>query len=234
MNKNTNYFGIDISKDVFDVMDGQGIFYQFKNNPTGFKKMLALTDACSHCVMESTGVYHLRLAYYLLENGVKVSVENPLSIKRFIQMKLSKVKTDKKDAKMIYLYAENQHCDLKLWKGQGKVELECSHLMSLSNLYTKQVTAFKNKLHTQEAMGSPSKRVIRSINRSIKHLKTEIDNLEAELLKLVKKEDQDLLTRVESIPGIGRKSSVLLIVLTGGLNVLRQPLSYALIRVSPH
>ncbi|MFD2432947.1 transposase [Mesonia maritima] len=106
MNKNTNYFGIDISKDVFDVMDMDGVFYQFPNSPSGFKKLLSLTDAFSHCVMESTGVYHLRLAYYLLENGIAVSVENPLSIKRFIQMKLSKVKTDKSDAKMISLYAK--------------------------------------------------------------------------------------------------------------------------------
>ncbi len=34
-----------------------------------------------------------------------VSVVNPLSIKRFIQMKLAKVKTDKSDAKAICDYA---------------------------------------------------------------------------------------------------------------------------------
>ncbi|MFD2432946.1 transposase [Mesonia maritima] len=52
----------------------------------------------------------------------------------------------------------------------------------------------------------------------MKHLQAEIDKLEEELLVLVKKEHQALLTRVESIPGIGRKSSVLLIVLTGGFD----------------
>jgi len=55
--------------------------------------------------MESTGVYHLRLASSLVEHKVKVSVENLLSVKRFIQMRLSKIKTDKSDSKMIYDYA---------------------------------------------------------------------------------------------------------------------------------
>lgn len=84
MIKNTNYFGIDISKDVFDVMGSDGKHHQFKNDLSGFKKLFSLTNEFSHCVMESTGVYHLGLAYYLYEKGIAVSIENPLSIKRFI------------------------------------------------------------------------------------------------------------------------------------------------------
>lgn len=48
-------------------------------------------------------------------------------------------------------------------------------------------------------------------------MEKEIDKLEDSLLKLVKQDNQDLLTRVESIPGTGRRSSMLLIVLTCGL-----------------
>lgn len=55
--------------------------------------------------MEATGYYHYRLAQFLYKNGVLVSVVNPLSVKRFIQMKLAKVKTDKNDAKAICEYA---------------------------------------------------------------------------------------------------------------------------------
>ena len=53
--------------------------------------------------MEVTAYYHFKLAYYLQENSILVSVENPLYVKRFIQMKLSKNKTDKSDSKMICL-----------------------------------------------------------------------------------------------------------------------------------
>jgi transposase len=68
--------------------------------------------------MEATGYYHYQLAYHLLESGIKVSVENPLLVKRFIQMRLSKIKTDKSDSKLICAYAEQ--VELKLWKGSFK------------------------------------------------------------------------------------------------------------------
>ena len=94
MNKSTIFIGIDISKDVFDVMDSSGNYFQFENDFNGFKNFVKLLGKESHCVMEATGYYHYKLAYYLIENNIRVSVENPLSVKRFIQMRLSKIKTD--------------------------------------------------------------------------------------------------------------------------------------------
>ena len=67
MNKDKKYFGIDISKSVFDVMDSEGNYYQFENKVSGFKKFVKLLDSTSHCVMEATGYYHYQLAYYLVE-----------------------------------------------------------------------------------------------------------------------------------------------------------------------
>ena len=81
MNKDIKYFGLDISHLVFDVTDSDGNYYQFKNSISGFKKLVKLLDSNSHCVMEATGYYHYQLAYYLQEEGIKVSVENPLSVK---------------------------------------------------------------------------------------------------------------------------------------------------------
>ena len=172
MDENTNYFGIDISKDVFDVMGSDGLFHQFSNEMAGYKQFSKLMDSKAHCVMESTGVYHLRLAYYLVENNIRVSVENPLSVKRFIQMKLSRIKTDKSDAKKIYEYAVMN--SPSLWTGQTKNQIECSHLLSLSNLYTKEIIVLKNKLYSEEAQGSPVPTVIRSLKRSLKYFNKEI------------------------------------------------------------
>ena len=103
---------------MFDVTDQKETHYQFTNDFKGFKKFKKLLDKNSHCVMEATGYYHYKLAYFLQENEVLVSVENPLSVKRFIQMKLSKIKTDKSDSKMICTYAEK--VDLRLWEGESK------------------------------------------------------------------------------------------------------------------
>lgn len=72
MSKDMNYFGIDISKDVFDVTDSKGSHHQFKNTLKGFKEFLRLLDNRSHCVMEATGYYHYQLAYFLRDNDINV------------------------------------------------------------------------------------------------------------------------------------------------------------------
>ncbi|MGR7812098.1 IS110 family transposase [Lacinutrix undariae] len=216
MNKDIKYFGLDISHLVFDVTDSQGNYYQFKNNSSGFKKFVKLLDFNSHCVMEATGYYHYQLAYYLQEEGIKVSVENPLSVKRFIQMKLSKIKTDKSDSKLICEYAK--HVELKLWKGNSKHQLECLQMTRLLSVYTKQSTMLKNKLHGEAVLGNPSKAVVSSLKRNLKQVQKEMKTIEDKLLILVKEAHQDVLTRLKSIPGIGPKTSLMLVVLTDGFD----------------
>ena len=105
MNKYKETFGVDISKDVFDVHGSKSGHNQYKNDETGFKKLLKSLPKDCLVAMEATGYYHYRLAQFLYKKGVVVSVINPLSIKRFIQMKLAKVKTDKSDSKAICEYA---------------------------------------------------------------------------------------------------------------------------------
>jgi transposase len=216
MNKDINFFGIDISHLVFDVTDTDGNYHRFKNNATGFKKFLKYLDATSHCVMEATGYYHYQLAYFLLENNIQVSVENPLAVKRFIQMKLSKIKTDKSDSKLICEYA--QQVELKPWQGNSKHQIECLQMTRLLAVYTKQSTMLKNKLHGETVLGNPSKAVVSSLKRSLKHVTKELETIETKLLVLVKQVHQDVLTRIKSIPGIGDKTAVMLVVLTDGFD----------------
>jgi transposase len=216
MSKDKEYFGIDISKDVFDVMSQKGVHYQFKNTQKGFIDFLKILTKKSHCVMEATGYYHYQLAYFLVEKQFVVSVENPLKVKRFIQMSLSKIKTDKSDAKMICKYA--QHVDLQPWKGESKDQQECLQIIRMLSVYSKQSTALKNKIHGEKTLGNTNTLVVKSIKRSLKSNKKEVDLLEKQLEEIVKKSHQDLLTRLESISGLGRKTSLMLIVLTDGFN----------------
>jgi len=216
MNKVSNYFGIDISKDVFDVMDKNSVHYQFKNNESGFRSFSKLLSKDSYCVMEATGYYHYQLASYLLNCNFLVSVANPLSVKRFIQMRLSKIKTDRSDAKMICLYA--QKVELKLWTGHSANQLDCLQITRMLSVYTKQSTALKNKIHGEEVLGEPCLLVVKSIKRSLKNIIKEMKILEDKLNELVKLDHQDLLSRIETIPGLGRKTATMLIVLTDGFS----------------
>jgi len=216
MNKDKKYFGIDISKDVFDVCDNTNNYYQFKNSISGFKKLLKLLDNNSICVLEATGYYHIRLSYFLLENGKGICVINPLKIKRYIQMHLSKIKTDKSDSKMIRNYAEDYHPSL--WFGQSKTQQESLQLSRLLSIYTKQSTQLKNKIHGEQVLGIPSKAVINSLNRQLKSLQKEMKALENKLEVKVKSEYQESLTLLKTIPGIGDKTAMMLLVFTDGFH----------------
>nr|WP_233357720.1 IS110 family transposase [Haloflavibacter putidus] len=214
MDKYKETFGVDTSKDVFDVYSSEGGHSQFKNDSSGFKLFVSTLAVDTLVVMEATGYYHYRLAQFLYKNGIPVSVVNPLSVKRFIQMKLSKIKTDKSDAKAICDYGLST--EVALYNALNDVQAECLQLFRLLDSYLKKRTATKNKLHGEEVLGIPSKYVYRSLKRNLKHLDKEVKGIEARLLELVKQEQQQQLTLLTSIPGIGIKTALFLVVVTDG------------------
>ena len=214
MNKYKEIYGVDISKDVFDVFGSVNGHFRYRNNEDGFKALVKALPKKSLVVMEATGYYHYRLAQFLDKKGIAVSVVNPLSVKRFIQMKLAKVKTDRSDSKAICEYAMMN--EVSLYSAVTDIQAECLQLFRLLDSYIKRGTATKNKLHGEEVLGVPSSFVHRSLKRDLKHLKKEIGAIEARLLKLVKTDQQEQLTLLKSIPGMGEKTALFLIVSTDG------------------
>lgn len=213
MNKNTKFIGIDISKKVFDIWSDEIGHKQFENTQEGFAEFTQLLSRNSWCVMEYTASYYQNLAIYLYENEVPVSVINPLVMKRFIQMKLQHNKTDKSDAQMIVKYAKEQ--SISLWQPLPQYIEECKNLHTTISLYFKQSTALKNKLHSLIDKGTKGK-IITSLKRQIRQVNSEIKLLEQELEVRIKKHEQELLSNLLSIPGIGKKTAILLIVCTNG------------------
>lgn len=214
MTKNTTILGIDISKDSFDVYDQVKGHGQFINAPKGFAAFLKTLDRNSWVVMEATGSYHHRLALYLFEKGVAVSVVNPLVVKRFIQMKLNRVKTDKSDARMICRYGLQQ--ELESWSPDPEYVAQCKEIQGVVQVYFKQRTALKNKLHSLQSKGLVKGKVITCLKRQLRHLDKEIAFLEDEMESLIKTNEPDLYTRIKTIPGLGKKTAILLIVATNG------------------
>ena len=103
------YTGIDVAKDSFVVATrraGKVTTSLYANDKKGIQGFLKSLPSQSWCIMEATGVYSVQLAIALYEKGMKVSVVNPLQIKRFAQTKLKRTKTDKVDAALIAEYGE--------------------------------------------------------------------------------------------------------------------------------
>ncbi len=137
--------------------------------------------------MEATGDYH----HLLFDNTIKVSVENSLKINRFIQSKLTKIKTDKADAKLIYEYAlKNDLPDSQLPNS------EVRQLLSLLDMCQKQSMQLKNKIHGEQTLGVPSKLVLKLLKTSLNNLKKGVDLLGDKLEEIIKEEQGDLLARL--------------------------------------
>lgn len=214
MNKITNFFGIDVSMEVFDVSTPDGEHVQLSNDTVGYQQLFSLLNEDSQCVMEATGSYHQQLATWIFTKGYKVSVVNPLVVKRFAQMRLRLAKTDKADATMIRQYAEVEKPEL--WVPPQEYVTQGFEINSLVMLLIRQRTALKNKLHSVMHKAGKFTAIVKSLNRQIKILDQEIKQLEKSMEDLIKEYEGEIFASLCSIPGIGRKTAMFLIVITNG------------------
>lgn len=209
--------GIDVSKASFDgAWDdaGQRGHQSFAYTDAGIAALLAATPEAAHYVMEATGIYHSRLALALYEAGRQVTVLNPLVVKRYAQMQLSRVKSDKADAELLRRYGEQQ--PLTPWAPESEtiVELQQAHRW-LDDL----VRARTQLVNRQEAAAHqprPSAFVARQMTHQLQQLERQIRNCERHLEELVKKSFSALYARLLSIPSLGPKTALELIIVTNG------------------
>ncbi len=210
------FIGIDISKATFDVYSSTLGALKFTNDADGFDLFLSVVDPSDCCVMEATGAYHHRLAEYLFDHAIMVSVTNALAIKRYGQMKFKRNKNDKADAKLIWSYACDQ--GVNLWEPFPEYIEVCRSHQAVISLYLKQNTQLKNKLEYLQSRGLEKGAVARSLRLQLKRVRKEIETLENGIEEIIKQQDQELLTCLKSIPGMGKKTAMFLIVFTNRLS----------------
>ena len=214
MKKYSELVGIDISKETFDVFSDKTGHGKYQNNKAGFETFLKSLDSDCCCVMEATGSYHQLLARFLYDQGVAVSVMNPIVIKRYVQMKRQHSKTDKSDARLIAAYAKDQ--EVRLWQPDPAHITECRMLQTTVEVYFKQSTALKNQLHSLRSQGINEGLLVESLVHQIGELKNQIKKLEVEIERLIREHEGELITNLTTIPGIGKKTAMLLITCTNG------------------
>jgi len=210
------YTGIDISKESFDASittDKGLITKKFSNNEGGFNKLLKLLPQQAQVVMEASGPYYYRLAFFLYEHQVRLSVVNPLVIRRFCQMRLVRTKTDKKDAAMIREYGFNQQPDL--WQPDAPMITKLKQLNAALDLLEKQITASINQLEAFKQMPDADAFTLQQLQQAMEQNQQVRGKLEAQMQTLVQEHYQQSYQALKSIPGIGPKSAAMLIAITG-------------------
>lgn len=219
MQTETNYTGIDISKSFFDVAildEGKYRHYKFSNDAIGFKDLLKVFPQHVHVIMEASGPYYLRLACFLTAQQIAVSVINPLVIRRFCQMRMSRTKTDKKDAVMIAEYGKTERP--AVWKAPEQSVIALQQMEAVLSNLMKERTALSNQLESFTSSGMLDKKLKGILTYELKHKEKLIGQINKTMETLAGNYYAEMLKNLESIPGMGKKTAMKLIVLSGGFD----------------
>ena len=209
--------GIDVSKQTLDVAyfeNERWYHHQVKNNERGYKKIIKLLSPDGWIIMEASGPYYLQLAMYMYARQAKTTVVNPLKIKRFSQMKFMRTKTDKKDAKTIAEYGIQFHQEFEKWQPEPQAITNIQQLLSAIKLLKKQIRQTKNQEEAFKSSGLLTKELARMLSSIITILDKKCNKLEDQLEKIAQKNYQSTIERLQTIPGIGKKTALLLTVLS--------------------
>ena len=211
------WVGIDVSKLTLDVCwftQDAPIFLKMPNTPAGFSALFAQLPDDVQVVMEATGAYYLRLAHFLMEKGVPVSVINPLSIKRFAQMKLARAKTDKYDAALIAQFGESQ--EPAAWSLPDTHILEMQQLCALEDELIVQKGMLTNQKEAFTQNPFASKTALKTIEGLVARIGKELKKVRARLNELTEMHYSREAKILDSLPGLGPKTAQALIVATKG------------------
>lgn len=213
-----NYVGVDVSKKTLDIAipkgDGTYLHKQISNTQEGFKTIVKHLPQDCCCVMEATSSYYMLFAYFLHSQSIAVSVVNPLSVNHFCKMRMSRAKTDKKDAAMIAQYGSSEHPSL--WQAREAHCLELQQYEALLENITAHKISYTNQLEAFQSSGQMSKSVLKEIQRQVAFCEKQIKKIELAMLSIAERHHKDLFQNLLSIPGLGKRTAMMLIVATEG------------------
>lgn len=180
--------------------------------------------------MESTGVYHEQIAWYLFQKDFSVSVILPNKAKHYLKSLGHKSKNDKIDARGLAQMGAEQNLDL--WQPLSKniydlrmLTRQHQRLQELKNQSENQKHALLNSRISDEF-------IIKQLDKLIKLYDQQIDQIKKELDQLLGK-DPILKTKIEQlceIKGLATLSIATLVAETNGFTGfenIRQLISFA-------
>ena len=207
------FLGVDVSKAKLDLAllspSDKVKPKVFANDTKGFASLLQWLQAqvqaqggldSVHICMESTGSYHEALACFLHDQGLVVSVVNPLLVKRFAEASGLRNKTDGGDARCLARFCQVQR--------PARWEAPSPGVRALQALVA--------RLDTLQAMRQAECARLdvahASVAESIRRLIAELDGVIEQVKKQIEQtidDDPDLKSRrdlLQTSPGLGDKT----------------------------
>lgn len=205
------FLGVDASKAKLDVAlllaNDKFKSKVFANDATGFDALLQWllghvpdAQATLHICMEATGVYHEALACFVSDQGLLVSVVNPLLAKRFSEVSRLRNKTDAADARCLALFCKSTRPER--WQAPTVALRAVQALVARLDTLQAMRQAECNRLEVAHSS------VTESVRQVIADLDGAITQVKAQIARTID-DDPDLKQRaalLQSIPGLGDKT----------------------------
>lgn len=208
----------------------------FKNKESGFVsllewvKKLTASEVKVRFVMEATGIYHQKFAYYLEQKGYEVSIVLPNKISSYMRTLDTKTITDKTCSEAIAQFGLERKLDS--WQPPKKIYKTLQQLTRERDQIVEERVMVKNQLHAEESEAYPHENCLMRLGVRIKLLNEQEKEIKEEIAVFLKA-DEKLRKEVENIstiPGIGTLTAVIVLAETNGFELIRnkrQLASYA-------
>lgn len=219
------YVGADLSKNSFPCsiwVDGKLIdLGQFENNQSGFEKLaIAVTSNQEkygydsiQIILESTGGYELHLLSFIHSQGWAFTLPNPKSVRDWAKGVGYRAKTDKVDGRILAHFGGERRP-----KAQQPVPEIIEQLDSLLQRQEDTQKSLRQELNRQHALSyhpHASGNALKSLERTISFLESELQQLDDDIALLLKS-DPALSTQsaqLLTVAGVGKKTVLPLLVM---------------------
>lgn len=199
----------------------------FKNNDSGVKLLVdwvnKLTDyeVPVRYVMEATGVYHQKFAYYLVDNGCEISIVLPNKISNYIRTLELKTITDKSCSQAIAQFGLERKLDK--WAKPKSIYKELQQLTRERDQIVQERSVIKNQIHAEKTESEPNQKSLERMQARIRFLNSQEKEIKADITDIVSK-DPDLkqvINNITTIPGVGELTAVIVLAETNGFELIR-------------
>jgi transposase len=222
---------------LFDDLSIEFYAYKvFPNNERSFdallkwvKKLIDNQVPVSY-VMEATGVYHQKFAYYLEKNKQDVSIVLPNKISNYMRTLDLKTVTDKSCSEAIARFGLERQ--LSLWKRPKEIYKKLQQLVRERNQIVDERVMVKNQLHAEQTEAEPNVSSISRIKARIKFLSKQEQEIKKDINVLLHQDPSitEEVAIMTTIPGVGQLTAVTILAETNGFELIKnkkQLVSYA-------
>jgi transposase len=232
-NSNLSFVGIDVSKHKLDVARRPtGERLQFDNNAEGIRALVETLKTWGQIfvVLEATGGLERFVAAELASAEIELAVVNPRQVRDFARGLGKLAKTDPIDADVLARFAEVVRPAPSQKVSEKQRELQ--------ELVTRRRQLIAIRIAETNRKGTASAKLARrSLEKMLKTVNSQIDELDEAIAKLVWCDNDDWRRKaelLESVPGVGQVTSCNLLATLPELGKLNREQIAALAGLAPY